>query len=397
MRILAVTAAAVGLPNVLASQQEVVGHDVMLSKSSTSVAFELADGTSRLITVGHGRVMLDGAEVATYEPRGAFEQAWLELVTAHTGDMAGELLATLRAFASSTVSGGAEAQAALADALNGLDAAPLTDAVVVAPRARDGRIEVVIPKIPPLPDIVIPEIAVSPGGRSMQIVESGSAQVAGPSIIGSVGAGAASLVGALIAMTLMGFGYLVFAPRQLRAVSDTAWNSFGRSFLAGMFAQPLLLPAFGALMAALALTVVGILLIPLAIPAFALAVFLGITGGYLAVARSVGEIYLRRRNHGVTPSEPWVELKFIWYGLIALMSIWLPAILFGWIPVVGPGFIVLAAVVTWVIATAGFGASIISRGGIRGTVMRRLDRTLSEGDYWADTGSFRSARSMVER
>jgi len=395
VRTLAVLAAAAMVPIVAWSQQDVVGHHVMLSGSSASVAFDLANGGSRLITVGAGHVMGDGDEVAMYEPRGAFEQQWLELVASNTSSSSSVLLNGLREWTSNANGVSAAARAALAGALTDLEAVPLPDAptavAALAPRVRGTgeRIDVVIPDLPALPDIVIPEIAVLQGGNGFEFVQ--TLPGASPSIIGSIGAGAASLVASLVAMTLMGFGFLIFAPRQLRAVSDTAWNSFGRSFLAGMFAQPLLLPVFGALIAALALTVVGVLLIPVAIPVFALAVFLGITGGYLAMARSVGEIYLRRRNGGVTPSQPWVEMKFIWYGLIALLAIWLPAVLFGWIPVVGPVFTILAGVLTWVVATAGFGASIISRGGVRGTVMRRIDRALSEGDYWTDTGSFRAA------
>ena len=43
------------------------------------------------------------------------------------------------------------------------------------------------------------------------------------------------------------------------------------------------------MIAGLALTVVGVLVIPFAIPAFVAALVLAVTGGYIALARSVGD------------------------------------------------------------------------------------------------------------
>jgi hypothetical protein len=397
--IVAAAVAALLSPPAVVAQDEVVGHRITMSESLTSVAFDLADGASRLITVGGGRVLVDGQEVATYDVRSAFDDAWMAILESGASQSTAGLLMALEAWSGSVDSDASRAVAATLDRLE-FDAAavPTLAAAPRAPSPRPARerIQVVIPDIP---EIVIPKISVSTGGSAVQIADAPAPPMpstTSTSMVGAVGAGVASLGASLIAMMLMAFGFLIFAPHQFRAVGDTAWNSFGRSFLAGFFAQPLLVPVLGALVVALALTVVGILLIPLAIPAFALAVFLGITGGYIAIARTVGEVYLRRRNGGAMPTEPWVELKFVLYGLTAMLGIWIPAVLLGWIPVVGPLFTIVAGVFTWVLATAGFGASIISRGGVRGTVIRRLDRTLSEGDYWSDTGAFRRARSHAE-
>jgi hypothetical protein len=408
--ILAVMAAVLAQPAPLVAQNEAVGHHIMLSSGSASVAFDLADGASRLITVGNGQVSVDGQEVATYDAASDFGAAWLALIEGNAAAGTAEVLAELQAWAGSRSVPAAET---LADVLGNLHAVPLADVgpapqIVVAPRASGGEVAVSVDvnEINARVQEALAEarVALGEAGRitiptapdAPAAVPAAPVAAVHPSMLGSVGAGVASLGASLIAMMLMGFGFLIFAPNQFRAVGDTAWNSFGRSFLAGFFAQPLLVPVLGALIVALSLTIVGVLLVPLAILAFPLAIFLGVTGGYIAIARTVGEIYYRRKHDGVTPTQPWVEMKFMWYGLLAMLGIWIPAVLLGWIPVVGPVFTVLASVLTWVLATAGFGASIISRGGVRGTVIRRLDRTLSEGDYWSDTGAFRRSRSHAE-
>jgi hypothetical protein len=188
----------------------------------------------------------------------------------------------------------------------------------------------------------------------------------------------AGLLAAFVAMCSLGFGLVFFAPRQLEVVADTVHHSFGRSFFAGLFAQPLILPVFGLLMLGLALTVVGILVIPFAAIAFAAAAVLGVLGGYLAVARSIGEAYLRRRKSLGHAVGGWLTYRYMVYGLVALFSIWLPTVLFGWAPAAGQFFTVTAFLISWIIATAGFGATILSHAGIRGTFTRRFDQALSD-------------------
>jgi len=188
----------------------------------------------------------------------------------------------------------------------------------------------------------------------------------------------AGLLAAFVAMCSLGFGLVFFAPRQLEVVADTVRHSFWRSFFAGLFAQPLILPVFGLLMLGLALTVVGILVIPFAAIAFAAAAVLGVLGGYLAVARSVGEAYLRRRMSLGHAVGGWLTYRYMVYGLVALFSIWLPTVLFGWAPAAGQFFTVSAFLISWIIATAGFGATILSHAGIRGTFTRRFDQALSD-------------------
>lgn len=206
-----------------------------------------------------------------------------------------------------------------------------------------------------------------------------------PSIVAGIATGAMSLLGAFIGLAFMGVGLMFFAPRQLEAVADTAWHSFGRSFLAGFLAQPLLVPLLALLVVGLAITIVGILVVPIAVAAFLVAVFLAAAGGYLAVARTVGEIYLRRRMAKGLQVRGWLTYRYLLYGLMGVLMIWVPPVLLGRIPVAGTIMTGFAVLFTWILATAGFGAILVSRGGIRGTVVRRIDRALSNEYLWEPT------------
>lgn len=197
-----------------------------------------------------------------------------------------------------------------------------------------------------------------------------------------LGEGLATLLGMFAALASIGFGFTFFMPRQLDVLSETLRESFGKAFLAGLFAQPLLVPAFAMLMVGLAITVVGIIVIPFAIIAFALALVAASVGGYLAAARSVGGAYmLRKMARGeLVAATPYRAMIF---GLVGLLAIWIPAVLLGWINVVSDILVFLAALVTWAMATAGFGAAILSRAGLRATFVRSgPPAALTDEHYW---------------
>ena len=76
----------------------------------------------------------------------------------------------------------------------------------------------------------------------------------------------------LVILVLIGIGVLLFASDYLEGVADSLEGRFGRSFWAGVATQLALAPVLALLIVALAVTVIGILLIPFAIVAFVLAV-----------------------------------------------------------------------------------------------------------------------------
>jgi hypothetical protein len=196
-----------------------------------------------------------------------------------------------------------------------------------------------------------------------------TASVAAP--LGGLASGALGLGGTFLALCAIAFGASFFAGRQIDVMADTVSTSFARSFFVGLFAQPLILPALGALIVGLTITILGILLVPVAIVGFAVTLAAAVIGGYLAVARVAGSAWMKRvrGTHGDTPLS---LLQSIAWGLAIVLAVWLPAILFGWVPVAGDALVLVAALVTWGLATTGFGAAVLTRGGVRTTFGRRF-------------------------
>lgn len=165
-------------------------------------------------------------------------------------------------------------------------------------------------------------------------------------------------LGWLVVMLLVGIGVLVFAGAYLDGVTDVLEQSFGRSFLVGIAGVLGVIPLLVLVCAALAVTVVGILLIPFAIVAYVLAVMGFLTLGFLAVARLAGGSFGGQRGE-----ERGRALRALVVGIVIFMGAWVLAAAFQWSPAISGILQMIAFAVTLVAATAGFGAAILSRGG----------------------------------
>jgi hypothetical protein len=206
-----------------------------------------------------------------------------------------------------------------------------------------------------------------------------------PSAIATVGRRVAGVFGVFLTLGALGFGLVMFGKPNLEVVSDTVSHSFGRAFVTGLLGQILLLPTFGMLVVGLILSVAGILLLPFAVVVYALLVVVGALGGFLAVAHAMGETYTRRRMAlGAMIGSP-NSYRYILVGLGALASLWLAWSVFGWVPVAGELIRGLAFLVTWLLATAGFGAALLSRAGVRENFAGRLipPEALTDEYLWA--------------
>jgi hypothetical protein len=186
-----------------------------------------------------------------------------------------------------------------------------------------------------------------------------------------------------IALAMIGFGTVFFGRRYVEVVADTTTHSFGRSFVVGLLGQLLLLPAFAMMIVGLVLTIVGILVLPFAILAFVLGAALAALGGYLAVAHAVGETVTRRRMaNGAFVRSP-NSYGYIFSGLAGLLGLWAAAALFGWLGPVVWLLQIAATLVTWVATTAGFGAVLLSRAGLRETFAGRYSGEMTDEYLWA--------------
>ncbi len=118
------------------------------------------------------------------------------------------------------------------------------------------------------------------------------------------------------------------------------------------------------LVVGLVLTVAGALLVPFAVVIYLLLAIVAILGGLIAVAHAMGETITRRRMaRGLVVSAN--AYRYVITGLAALAATWVAWVAVGWVPVAGGIIFVSAALATWFLGTVGFGAAILSRGGVR--------------------------------
>jgi hypothetical protein len=233
----------------------------------------------------------------------------------------------------------------------------------------------------------LPEVDVSAGADA-------DATRAAPKALDRLFGDVRNVVGAFIAFAMMGFGAVFFGRRYLEIVADTASHSFGRSLVVGLLGQLLVLPTFAMLIVGLVFTIVGILLLPFVIPAFIVAAAVAILGGYLAVAHAVGETVTRRRMaNGAFVRAP-NAYGYLFTGLVALLGLWAAAALFGWAGPVVLLFQVAAGIVTWMATTVGFGAVLLSRGGLRETFAGRHFGEVTDEYLWATPPATPTASRM---
>jgi len=174
----------------------------------------------------------------------------------------------------------------------------------------------------------------------------------------------AGTTGVFLTLLLAGFGLVLFGKSALEVTSDTVRSSFSRAFIVGLLGQILVLPTFGMLVVGLILTVAGILLIPFVVIVFALLLVAGVVGGALAVAHAMGESITRRQmaqGRALSPN----SYRYLIVGLCCIFAPWLVWTLFGWVPVAGELMLGAAILISWLLASVGFGAALLSRGGLK--------------------------------
>jgi hypothetical protein len=160
-------------------------------------------------------------------------------------------------------------------------------------------------------------------------------------------------------LLIVAIGVLLFAGPNLDEVVDTLERRFARAFWVGLLGQVLLLPGLVVLIVALALTLIGVLLIPFAIVAYAIAVAGLLTLGFLAVARLVdGSV---KRDETVTPRAR--ALTALAIGVAVFFVLWMVAALLAWSPLAATVVRAAALAMTWAAVTLGFGAALLSRAG----------------------------------
>lgn len=161
-------------------------------------------------------------------------------------------------------------------------------------------------------------------------------------------------------LLIIALGVLLFAGPNLDEVVATLERQFGRAFWVGLLGQVLILPALLVLIVALAVSIIGILLIPFAIVAYAIAVAGLVTLGFLAVARLVGGAVRRSTRDTTARSRALAALAL---GLALVFSLWMVAAALTWTPLAAIVVRAAALAATWAAITLGLGSALLSRAG----------------------------------
>ncbi len=160
---------------------------------------------------------------------------------------------------------------------------------------------------------------------------------------------------------IIGLMVLMTAEEALTAIAKTAARDISGSFWVGLLWQLLAVPLLVVLLVACAITIIGILVIPIAALAWVLAYAGAFTLGILAVALVIGRALAGR---GAGGSERSAALRGLSVGLMTLSLIWFGAAVAAKVPVAGAIARLIAVACTWAVATVGLGAVVKSRLGV---------------------------------
>ena len=223
------------------------------------------------------------------------------------------------------------------------------------------------------------------GGQTLQL----AGGVAGPDAeSGSVGAligKRLALVGGWLAILIViSVGVLVLASDNLGAVADALERHYGNSLVAGVAGQVAALPLLAALLLGLVLSVLGILLVPFAAVAYVIVVAGIVTLGFLGTAVVVGRGW-RPAPPGGDRARRAATLRALVIGIAILLSPWAVAGAMAPWPLAETIARGVAFAVTWVACTAGLGAAIISRAGIKQARSSQAQRAMASPSWQTPT------------
>ena len=187
-------------------------------------------------------------------------------------------------------------------------------------------------------------------------------------------------VACFLILVAMALAVAMGARSHLETIASTIRTDFSRSFLFGLLGELAIAPLFLLSMVALGITIVGILLIPFAAVAYALAVLGALDLGFLAMSLLVGDALMRGDSYG---NERRPVVSHLIAGLSVFLVLWLLAGGAAYLGLAGSVLRLLAFLSTWIAATIGLGATIITRAGTRApTSMPPIAAPLVEEYAW---------------
>ncbi len=233
------------------------------------------------------------------------------------------------------------------------------------------------------------------GGELRASAPAGAAASSTPPLTGAAAVQHALKItaGWLVVILLVGLGVIVFSGAQLEAVAEGLEQRFTTALVLGIAGQVAMLPLLAMLCLALALTLVGILLIPFAIVAYVLGAAGLVTLGALAATTVAGHAIVRE---GANVRVRAVQSLVI--GTVLLVLPWIAAALLAnsrWGEMAAR---LVAVALTWVAASAGLGAALMARGGVRRVHVHLASAEVSHAAWQTPTpiGGIVAARRPAE-
>ncbi len=159
---------------------------------------------------------------------------------------------------------------------------------------------------------------------------------------------------------VIGIIVLVLLASNIEATARVLEQDFGRAFFVGVLGQLGFLPLLLLTCVALAVTIVGILLIPFALVAGPVALAGLVTLGWLALALVTGRALSGARRDGASRDE---ALRALTIGVVLLMAPWILAAALQGTGMAALIARIVAIAISWVAVSAGLGAALLSRAG----------------------------------
>lgn len=381
----AVLLAAALCPAALSAQslRKIVSNQIEISRSAATLELEFGDGATRTFAVHDGRMWIDGRDVGAAARGGPVDVSFRELLT-NAMEAPSDALAQMLVDWDSP---DAEFGTRLDQALTRSGDAAAAPAAAVAPAApQDAQmsdsVDRLVDRISELQErmselqtnaIDIPDIRINARRNPFRHVIRGFEGLFSLSVLYAV------LFG--IAFATIFFG----GRRFIEGVADTARTATTRSLLVGLAATFLVIPAYILGMIALAISIVGILALPVWLLLFPVAAALAVLLGYISVAHAAGEALSERRFYSTDWFRRGNSYYFLLSGLGLLLVLFAAGNIVGmagpWLGFLRGLLIAVASVVTWAALSIGLGAVLLSRAGTR--PMRRTGAE-AEPDIYAE-------------
>lgn len=376
----------------------IVSSQINVSRDEATLDLDLAGGHSVDLAIRDGHMWADGNDLGA-APRGsALDQAWRTLLSkamdtptaelagvlrkwnAPSGDVAGRVRKVLDRILSGADLAAANVQAPAppaapaaapaAPAAPGVQGVPSSDSL----NKLQSRIEELQQRVQDLqergPSAREIRQRTRELGRQARDLDPGDGWL---NPLRHVWRGISDLVASLVVLAVLfgiGFAVVFFGGRPyLEAVADTARHQMARSWLVGLAASFLLLPAFVLGIIALTVSIIGIPALLVWVPLFPVAVVLAALFGYLAVGHAAGEALAERRFYGGEWMQRANSYYYLLTGLGMLMALFLASNVVEmagpWLSFIHGTLTFLAVVLTCFAFTTGLGAVLISRAGTR--------------------------------